>query len=259
MASMSQQARTVLITGASSGIGAETARRLAGPGMNLVLTARAADTAAAARLASVGNACRGAGATVLTVPADLAEPSAGKAVIATALERFGSLNSIVSNAGFARRLGIAATDRTILAQSFDVIATAFLDLVQAGADALKSAEAPSVVAVSSFVAHRFRPDGLFVASAAAKAALEALVKSAAAELARSGITVNAVVPGFTRKDSEQHSAISAQAWEDARRRIPLGRLAQPSDIARVIIFLIGPDARYITGQVIAVDGGLSLG
>lgn len=256
---MTQSSRTILITGAASGIGAATARLLARPGINLALTARGSDAAARARLAGVAQACAAPGAETCVVEADLAEEGSAAAVVAAALERFGALDAIVSNAGFARRGGTLETDRAALTHSFDVIVAAFLGLLQAGAASLRASPAGSVVAVSSFVAHRFAADGLFAASAAAKAGLEALVRSAAAEFAASGVTVNAVAPGFTAKDADRHSAMPAGAWEQARRRVPLGRLAEPRDIAGVIAFLLGPDARYVTGQVIAVDGGLTLG
>ena len=80
----------------------------------------------------------------------------------------------------------------------------------------------------------------------------------AAELASSGVTVNAVVPGYTRKDSGT-TALSAEAWKKAAEITPLGRIGDPADVAALIAFLLSPAARHITGQSIAVDGGLSLG
>ena len=115
-----------------------------------------------------------------------------------------------------------------------------------------------VVAVSSFVAHRFDPDTPFPVSAAAKAGLEALVRSLAAQLAADGVTVNAVVPGYTRKDAAGHSALSAGAWQRAAALTPLGRIAEPDEVAALIAFLLSAEARHITGQAIHVDGGLSL-
>jgi NAD(P)-dependent dehydrogenase (short-subunit alcohol dehydrogenase family) len=84
------------------------------------------------------------------------------------------------------------------------------------------------------------------------------MRSLAAELASAGVTVNAVVPGYTRKDGG-HTALASDAWKAAAAATPLGHIAEPADIAALIAFLLSPAARHITGQAIAVDGGLSLG
>ncbi|WP_455774647.1 SDR family oxidoreductase, partial [Burkholderia stabilis] len=102
-----------------------------------------------------------------------------------------------------------------------------------------------------------RADAPFAATAAAKAALESLVRTAAVEFAARGITVNAVTPGFTRKD-QGPSAGNAAAWAQAEQATPLGRIAEPDDVAALIAFLLSDAARHITGQVIHVDGGLTL-
>jgi len=250
---------TTLVTGAASGIGAATARRLAHAGANLLLTARGADAPSRERLEGVAATCRAAGARAETAAVDLAAPQAAETLVATALRHFGGLDRIVSNAGFARQTGVRDTPPGEFASSVEVIAGAFLGLLRHGAPHLARSPAGSVVAVSSFVAHRFEGHRPFAPSAAAKAALEALVRTAAAELGPQGITVNAVAPGYTRKDRDRASAIGSSAWDRAVQAIPLGRIAEPDDVAGVIAFLLGPDARYITGQVIAVDGGLTLG
>ncbi len=135
---------------------------------------------------------------------------------------------------------------------------AFASLVRTARPALVDSARGRVVALSSFVAHRYRADAPFAATAAAKAALESLARTAAAELAPHGVTVNCVAPGYTRKDAGP-TAENAPAWARAAELTPLGRVADPADIAELIAFLLSDAARHITGQTIHVDGGLTLG
>jgi NAD(P)-dependent dehydrogenase (short-subunit alcohol dehydrogenase family) len=117
-----------------------------------------------------------------------------------------------------------------------------------------------VVVVSAFGAHRFPTAGMrFAASGAAKAALEALAKALGAELVRAGVTVNCIAPGFVRKDAGAHSALDPAAWERIAAAIPMRRPAEQAEIAAAISFLLSPEAGYITGQTLHIDGGLSLG
>lgn len=247
-----------MVTGAASGIGAATVRAVAGRSQGLVLSARGRDEASRMRLATVAAAARAAGADVLELYGDLAEPGVPATLLAAALERFGRIDHLVANAGFADRTPIDALSRSELDRSFATMAGGFLELAQAALPSLRTSPAGRIVYVSSFVAHRFVKGALFPASAAAKAAGEALTRTLAAELASDGVTVNAVIPGYTRKDGG-HSALNPGAWAAAAEATPLGRIAEPDDIASLIAFLLSPAARHITGQAIAVDGGLSLG
>lgn len=251
--------KVVLITGASSGLGAAVARKLASPNIALLLHGRGGpDGSKRANLETVASQAEDAGARVELVFADLEEPGAATALVETAISKFGGLDNIVSNAGFADRRIFGDVPRETLDRSYSAMAGAFFDLSTAAMEPLSRSKCGAVVAVSSFVAHIFSDSSLFPASAAAKAALEALAKSLAVQLAPTGATVNCVAPGYMKKDATGHSALSADAWAAAEKRTPLGRIAEPPNVAAVIAFLLGEDARHITGQVIHVDGGLTL-
>ena len=246
-------ARTVLITGSASGIGAATARRLAGPSVSLLLSTRAN----AEGLGAVAGSCRAAGAEVATAMADLAEPEAGETLVSAALSAFGRLDAVVANAGFADRTPWASLDEAAFVASAQAIAFGFFRLCRAALPVLP--EGGRIVAVSSFVAHLFRRHvPSFPASAAAKASVEAMVRSLAYEVGPRGVTVNAVAPGFIRKDPGRHSQIDADRLAAVEAEIPLGRIGEPADVAGVIAFLLSGEAGYVTGQVIHVSGGLVL-
>ncbi|WP_133651065.1 SDR family NAD(P)-dependent oxidoreductase [Paraburkholderia flava] len=250
--------RVVLITGAGSGIGAALARRLAAPGVSLMLHARGADADARHRLDAVAVDCIERGALCSTVYGDLAEPGAAEHIVHQTLAAFGALDQLVANAGHAQRQTLGTLDAHTFADAFAAMPAAFAALVRRATPALETSSRGRVVALSSFVAHRYRRDTPFAATAAAKAAIESLAKTAAAELAPHGVTVNCVAPGYTRKDHGP-SAENAPAWARAAQATPLGHIAEPDDIAALIAFLLSDEARHITGQVIHIDGGLTLG
>jgi 3-oxoacyl-[acyl-carrier protein] reductase len=246
---------TILVTGAGSGIGAAICRRLAAPGVRLLVhtgSKRERADQVAADCAAKGALCQ----VETGVLADKATPSR---LVAAAVERFGGLDALVANAGFADKRRLGELDDAGFERSHAVITAGFFRLADAARTPLMEATSGRIVAVSSFVAHvfRFGGDG-FPASAAAKAGLEGLARSLAEQFAASGVTVNCVVPGYIRKDEGAHAALDPAGWQRAIDRVPLGRLGLPEEIAGMVAFLLGPDAAYITGQAIHVDGGLTL-
>ena len=233
-----------VITGAASGIGAATARRLAaGDGARLLLVDRAEE-----QLRRVAGEL---GAEALTV--DLTLPDAGEQVAAAARERLGGLDLLVSNAGAAIsaplvELSIEDWDRT-----FAINVRAAWLLAKAAYPLLREAQGSLVVTASIAAREPAAPVGAYASS---KAAVVMLVRQLAYEWGPDGIRCNCVSPGTT------HTGMTDGTYSDPERRserashLPLRRIAEPDEVAGVIAFLAGPDASYITGIDVLVDGGL---
>lgn len=246
--------RVVLITGAASGIGAATARRLAAPNTALFLTTRANEEGLEATAAAASDS----GAQVAHGLADLAESNAADALVASARAALGPIDQIVCNAGRAQKSQFGTFGSNDLRTAFDVNTLPFAELVTACQVDLEASPWGRVVAVSSFVVNDIGVNNtIFPVTAASKAALEALARTLAFQLAPTGTTVNCVAPGYTRKVGG-HAALPPKAWEDAARATPSGRIAEPEDIAAAIEFLLSRGADHVTGQILRVDGGLSL-
>ncbi|HLG84511.1 MAG TPA: SDR family oxidoreductase [Bradyrhizobium sp.] len=243
---MNKSDRVAIVTGASKGIGAAIAKRLAWDGIAVVVNYASNAAAASEVVSEIG----GIGGRAIAVQADIGEPTSASRLFDAATQAFGGADILVNNAGVMELSPIAdVTDASFERQLSANLAGVFRAMREAGR---RLRDGGRIISFSSSVVGLYQPGyGVY---AATKAAVEAMTHVLAKELGSRGITVNAVAPGpvgtdlfLTGKSQEQVSAIA--------RMNPFGRLGTPDDIARVVAFLAGPDGGWINGQVIRANGG----
>jgi 3-oxoacyl-[acyl-carrier protein] reductase len=246
--------RTVLITGAGIGIGRATALAFAAAGDHVVVT----DVLEAEGKAVVGDiAARGGSAMFLKL--DVRSTADADRVVGEVEAQRGAIDVVVANAGIAHRAPLADLTDKKWDETFEIDLKGMLRVIRPAVPAMK-AKGGAIVCTSSIMGVAYGWDE-HVHYSAAKAGVVGLVRGLAVELARSGIRVNGIAPGYIRTAqllSKEHS-LGPEGAEAAGAFIPMGRIGEPDEIADVILFLASPAARYMTGQTVAVDGGLLVG
>lgn len=242
--------RVALVTGSSRGIGRAVAEGLAADGFDLALVYAGNGEAAAQAVA----ACGRAGATARTYRCDVSNAEQVKATVDAVLSDFGQVWALVNNAGVTRDGLLARMKDEDFSRVLDVNLVGAFNMTRSLTRAFMRQRGGRVVNMSSVVG--LMGNAGQANYAASKAGLIGLTKSVARELAGRGVTVNAVAPGFVRTDMT--AGLPDEVVARYEGQIPLGRLADPAEVAAVVRFLVSDAAAYVTGEVVRVDGGMAM-
>ena len=239
--------KVALVTGASRGIGRATARVFAREGGIVVVNYVARQEDADRVVADI----RAEGGQALAVRADVSREAEARALVAAADERFGRVDVLVANAGVFRPGRVGALGGPGLEQMMAVNVHGVVHCVEAVAPGMRARGSGRIVTVSSIAALGTAAADT-TSYAMTKAAVTVLTKRLALELGPHGITVNAVCPGFVATDMAVGSGASMEVMA---RKSMLGQVGTPEDIAHAVLFLASDEARFVTAQVLTVDGG----
>lgn len=243
---MAGDQRVAMVSGGASGIGLAVARRLAGSGVRTVIVDRNADAAAAVAVEP----------DLIAATADVTDPASVNRVVDQVVSDHDRLDILVNCAGIVRPEPSVQVSDEDWAQMFDIHVAGTMRLCRAAYPHLAK-WGGAIVNTSSVGGRVGMPGRLSYCSA--KAAIEGLTRTLAVEWAKSGIRVNAVAPGYVRTpllvDTFTEGDLDLDLLE---ARIPMGRMAEPEEIAAVVVMLTGPDTSYITGQTIVTDGGMTV-
>jgi len=245
---MDLRRRRVVISGASSGIGLETARMLASRGAEVCLTARRADTLTAA--------AKDIGENAWAWPCDVTNPESVATLAAQTKTRWGAVDGLVNNAGVAPMARLDETTDDVWDEAFAVNVKGPFLLCRELAGLLHAGSSPSVVNVSSNLAVKAIPG--MAAYNASKAALNQLTRSLALEWAPN-VRVNAVMPGVVDTPIHASRGMSSEQVEAIGEIHPMKRVGRPEEVAEMIVFLLSDASSWMTGTIIPVDGGMLAG
>ncbi|MBP0582817.1 SDR family oxidoreductase [Labrys sp. LIt4] len=249
------KARIVLITGSGIGIGRASAKAFAALGDHVVVT----DILEAEGKAVVEE-IKAEGGSAEFMALDVRSTSDADALVADIEARHGGIDVVVANAGIAHRVPLASLDDDKWDLTFDIDLKGIFRVARAALPGMRARKSGAVVALSSIMGVAYGWDE-HVHYSSAKAGVVGLVRGLAVEVARDGVRVNGVAPGYIRTAqllSKEHS-LGPEGAEAAGAFIPMGRIGEPEEIADVIVFLASSSARYLTGQTLVVDGGLLVG